>query len=50
LGYPFAAASRTFYKRLAPVAKHGSIVKVFYPVPFPERNAADVLKWLGTEG
>lgn len=42
----FKAGDRTFYKRLALVARAGSIAKVFYPIPAPERNAADVLRWL----
>jgi len=36
----------TLYKRLALIAEHGTIVKVFYPVFPPDRNAADVLAWL----
>ena len=36
----------TLYKRLALVAEQGRIVRVFYPVPSPERNAQDVLDWL----
>jgi peroxiredoxin len=36
----------TLYKRLALVVARGRIVKVFYPVPSPERNAQDVLDWL----
>jgi peroxiredoxin len=36
----------TLYKRLALVAEHGRIVKVFYPVFPPDRNAQDVLDWL----
>jgi peroxiredoxin len=42
----FAAAGRTFYRRLTLVAEGGRIAKVFYPVEEPERNAADVLAWL----
>jgi peroxiredoxin len=34
------------YSRLALVARGGEIVKVFYPVFPPDRNAADVLAWL----
>jgi hypothetical protein len=34
------------YSRLALVARGGEIVKVFYPVFPPDRNAADVLGWL----
>lgn len=35
------------YKRLALIVANGRIVKVFYPVFPPERNAEDVLAWLG---
>jgi peroxiredoxin len=38
----------TLYKRLALVAERGTIVKVFYPVFPPDRNAVDVLDWLRT--
>jgi peroxiredoxin len=47
LGLPaFDVAGQTLYKRLALVAELGEIVKVFYPVFPPDRNAADVLAWL----
>ena len=47
LGLPtFEVAGETLYKRLAVVAEHGRIVKVFYPVFPPDENAADVLAWL----
>jgi peroxiredoxin len=50
LGLPtFTAGERTFYRRLTLVAREGSVVKLFYPVPSPERNAADVLRWLRGE-
>jgi peroxiredoxin len=42
----FEVAGRTLYKRLALVAERGEIVKVFYPVFPPDRNAADVVAWL----
>ena len=49
LGLPtFEIAGMTLYKRLALVAENGTIVKVFYPVFPPDRNAADVLDWLGS--
>jgi peroxiredoxin len=35
-----------FYKRMALVAEKGVIVKVFYPVFPPDRNAVEVLAWL----
>ena len=36
----------TLYKRLALVADAGVVVKAFYPVFPPDRNAGDVLAWL----
>jgi peroxiredoxin (alkyl hydroperoxide reductase subunit C) len=39
-------ASMTLIKRLALVIDDAKIVKVFYPVFPPDRNAADVLAWL----
>ena len=45
----FELAGLTLYKRLALVAEHGRIVKVFYPVFPPDRNAADVVDWLRKE-
>ena len=36
----------TLYKRLALIAEGATIVKVFYPVFPPDRNAEDVLAWL----
>jgi peroxiredoxin len=35
-----------FYKRLALIAEKGVVVKVFYPVFPPDRNAAAVVDWL----
>ena len=47
LGLPtFEVEGLTLYKRLALVAENGRIVKVFYPVFPPDRNAADVVAWL----
>jgi peroxiredoxin len=47
LGLPtFEAEGRTFYRRLTFVAAEGRIVKVFYPVFPPDRDAAEVLAWL----
>jgi peroxiredoxin len=40
-------AGQTLLKRLAFVADNGKITHVFYPVFPPDRNAADVLSWLG---
>jgi peroxiredoxin len=45
----FTAGERAFYERLTLVARERSIGKVFHPVPAPERNAADVLRWLSGE-
>jgi len=51
LGLPaFEAEGRTFYRRLTFVAEVGRIVKVFYPVFPPDRDAADVLAWLRDRG
>jgi peroxiredoxin len=47
LGLPtFEAAGMRLYKRLTLVARAGEIVKVFYPVFPPDRNAAEVAAWL----
>jgi peroxiredoxin len=47
LGLPtFEAGGMTLYKRITLVARAGEIVKVFYPVFPPDRNAADVVAWL----
>ena len=42
----FEADGRTLYRRLTLIAERARIVKVFYPVFPPDRNAADVLAWL----
>ncbi len=42
----FEVEGMTLYKRLTLVVEAGSIVKAFYPVFPPDRNAADVLAWL----
>jgi peroxiredoxin len=42
----FEVDGMRLYKRLTLIADGGSIVKVFYPVFPPDRNAADVLSWL----
>jgi peroxiredoxin len=42
----FEVEGMTLYKRLTFVAQEGRIVKVFYPVFPPNRNAAAVLAWL----
>jgi peroxiredoxin len=47
LGLPtFEVEGRTFYRRLTFVATGARIVKVFYPVFPPDRDAAEVLAWL----
>jgi peroxiredoxin len=46
----FSSTGLTFYKRLALIAKHERIVKVFYPVLEPPRNAADAAGWLEKYG
>ncbi|HKA66820.1 MAG TPA: peroxiredoxin [Solirubrobacterales bacterium] len=47
LGLPtFGAAGMTLYRRLTFVAEAGTIVRAFYPVFPPDRNAAEVLSWL----
>jgi peroxiredoxin len=42
----FETAGMRLYKRLTLIAQRGRIMKVFYPVFPPERNAADVVAWL----
>jgi len=42
----FQVDGLTLYKRLTLVAEAGKIVKAFYPVFPPDRNAAEVLAWL----
>ena len=42
----FEVAGMTLIKRLTLIARDGAIVKVFYPVFPPDRNAGDVLAWL----
>ncbi len=47
LGLPtFEAAGMKLYRRLTFVAEAGTVVKAFYPVFPPDRNAAVVLAWL----
>ncbi len=47
LGLPtFQVEDRTLYRRLTFIAAAGRIVKVFYPVFPPDRDAAEVLAWL----
>lgn len=47
LGLPtFEAGGMTLYRRLTLIAEAGRIIKVFYPVFPPDRDAAEVLTWL----
>lgn len=47
LGLPtFEAGGMTLYRRLTLVADAGTVVKAFYPVFPPDRDAAAVLAWL----
>jgi peroxiredoxin len=49
LGLPtFEAGGMTLYRRLTFVAEAGRVVKAFYPVFPPDRDAAEVLAWLAT--
>jgi peroxiredoxin len=51
MGLPtFETSGLHLYKRLTFVAERGAIVKVFYPVFPPDRNAGDVLAWLDARG
>lgn len=43
----FEVEGRTLYRRLTFVAEDAQIVKTFYPVFPPDRDAASVLAWLG---
>ncbi|HXF31720.1 MAG TPA: peroxiredoxin [Solirubrobacterales bacterium] len=43
-----AGEDATLYKRLTFVAEEGVIVKAFYPVFPPDRDATEVLGWLGS--
>lgn len=50
IGLPtFVAAGMELYKRMAIIGVDGRIVKVFYPVFPPERNAEEVLVWLAQQ-
>jgi peroxiredoxin len=45
----FSAAGMTLLKRMALVVADGTIVKTFYPVFPPDKNAADVIAWLRSQ-
>lgn len=47
IGLPtFCTSGMTLYKRMAIVLEDAVIVRVFYPVFPPDKNAADVMAWL----
>jgi peroxiredoxin len=46
----FSVAGMTLLKRMALVIDDGAIVKVFYPVFPPDRNAQAVVEWIRSEG
>ncbi|MGB7255483.1 MAG: redoxin family protein, partial [Xanthobacteraceae bacterium] len=46
----FSTAGMTLLKRMALVIDDGTIVKAFYPVFPPDKNAADVVAWLRRDG
>jgi len=46
----FSVAGMTLYKRMALVIDSGTIVKAFYPVFPPDKNAAEVIAWLRGPG
>jgi peroxiredoxin len=47
IGLPtFSTSGMTLYKRMAIVLEDAVIVRVFYPVFPPDKNAADVMAWL----
>lgn len=45
----FLAEGMTLVKRLTLIAEDGEIVKVFYPVFPPGRNAEEVIRWLSQQ-
>lgn len=46
----FNIAGQVLVKRLAMVIEGARVTKVFYPVFPPDRNASEVLAWLGSAG
>jgi peroxiredoxin len=46
----FSAAGMTLLKRMALVIDDGTIVKAFYPVFPPDKNAEEVVAWLRANG
>jgi peroxiredoxin len=45
----FSVDGMTLYKRVTVVIREGRIVRAFYPVFPPDRNATDVLAWLASD-
>ncbi len=45
----FEVEGETLYKRATLVAERGTVVRVFYPVFPPDRNAEEVVRWLERE-
>ncbi|HEU4894690.1 MAG TPA: peroxiredoxin [Acidimicrobiia bacterium] len=45
----FTSAGMTLYKRITLIVNNGTVEHVFYPVHPPERNASDVIAWLGEQ-
>ena len=45
----FEVENKKLIKRLTFIAQEGKIIKVFYPVFPPDRNAEDVVEWLKQE-
>jgi peroxiredoxin len=46
----FTTSGMTLFKRMALVIDGGTIVKVFYPVFPPDKNAEEVIAWLRSRG
>ena len=46
----FSTSGMTLLKRMALVVDDGTIVKAFYPVFPPDKNAAEVIAWLRKQG
>jgi len=46
----FMTSGMTLLKRMALVIDDGKIVKAFYPVFPPDKNAAEVVAWLRSNG
>jgi len=44
----FEVAGRMLYRRVTLIGEHGTIIKVFYPVFPPDRNAQEVIAWLSS--